>query len=114
VIDELPISYHALNNAPSVARIALTLERRSAYDAAYLALAQELDAELWTLDGPLARNAKSHGYPVHLIESATAAEPAQHRKTQKLHTLRYCSFVPATNAQGSRSRQKSPLRRHKT
>lgn len=76
MIDELPISYHALNNAPSVARIALTLERRSAYDAAYLALAQELDAELWTLDGPLARNAKSHGYPVHLIESATAAEPA--------------------------------------
>ena len=51
VIDELPISYHAINNAPSVARIALTLERRSAYDAAYLALAQELDAELWTLDG---------------------------------------------------------------
>lgn len=65
-----------LSNAPSVARIALTLERRSAYDAAYLALAQELDAELWTLDGQLARNAKSHGYPVQLIEPATAAEPA--------------------------------------
>jgi predicted nucleic acid-binding protein len=76
VIDELPISYHALGDAPSVARIALTLERRSAYDAAYLALAEELDAELWTLDGPLARNAKSHGYPVHLIEPAVATEPS--------------------------------------
>jgi predicted nucleic acid-binding protein len=52
----------------AVARIALTLERRSAYDAAYLALAQDLDAELWTLDGALARNATSHGYPIHLIQ----------------------------------------------
>ncbi len=83
VIDELPISYHALNDAPSVARIALTLERRSAYDAAYLALAQELDAQLWTLDGPLARNAKSHGYPVHLIEPVTAAEAAPTSKDSK-------------------------------
>jgi predicted nucleic acid-binding protein len=49
-------------------RVALALERRSAYDAAYLALAQSLDAKLWTLDGPLARNANSHGYPIHLIE----------------------------------------------
>jgi len=32
------------------------------------ALAQELDAELWTLDGPLARNASGADLPVRLIE----------------------------------------------
>lgn len=31
--------------------------------------APELDAELWTLDGPLARNASSRGLPVSLIDS---------------------------------------------
>jgi predicted nucleic acid-binding protein len=30
---------------------ATKLRRRSAFDAAYLALALSLDAELWTLDG---------------------------------------------------------------
>jgi predicted nucleic acid-binding protein len=68
VLDDLPIVYHPLHDGSSAVRVALTLERRSAYDAAYLALAQSLDAELWTLDGPLARNANSHGYPIHLIE----------------------------------------------
>jgi predicted nucleic acid-binding protein len=34
-----------------------------------VALAQELGAELWTLDGRLARNAKSRGLPVVLIET---------------------------------------------
>ncbi|MGA9314101.1 MAG: hypothetical protein WBV77_05665 [Solirubrobacteraceae bacterium] len=62
------MSYHPLNDAPAFARIALTLQRHSAYDAAYLALAQDLDAELWTLDGPLARNATSHCNPIHLIQ----------------------------------------------
>jgi predicted nucleic acid-binding protein len=68
VLDDLPIVYHPLHDGSSAVRVALALERRSAYDAAYLALAQSLDAELWTLDGPLARNATSHGYPIHLIE----------------------------------------------
>jgi predicted nucleic acid-binding protein len=36
VIEELPISYHGLHDAVEIARIALKLERRSAYDAAYL------------------------------------------------------------------------------
>jgi predicted nucleic acid-binding protein len=76
IIDELPITYHPLQDAPAVVRIAIALERRSAYDAAYLALAQDLDAQLWTLDGPLKRNAVSHGHDVRLIESATAPEPA--------------------------------------
>lgn len=38
------------------------------YGAAYLALIQLLGVELWTLDGPLARNAADFGLPVHLIE----------------------------------------------
>ena len=32
----------------------------------YLALAERWGAELWTLDGPLARNAAGRGFPVHL------------------------------------------------
>jgi predicted nucleic acid-binding protein len=68
ILDELPIIYHPLSDGPSVVRAALVLQRRSAYDAAYLALADNLAAKLWTLDGPLARNASAHGHRVHLIE----------------------------------------------
>jgi hypothetical protein len=45
------------------------LERQSAYDAAYLALAQDLDGECWTLDGRLVRNATRLGLPVRLVAS---------------------------------------------
>lgn len=38
------------------------------HDAAYIALAEELDTDVWTLDGPLARNAADAGLPVRLIE----------------------------------------------
>lgn len=68
ILDELPIVYHPLRDGPSAVRAALTLQRRSAYDAAYLALAEDLEAELWTIDGPLARNASTRGYRIHLIE----------------------------------------------
>jgi predicted nucleic acid-binding protein len=44
-----------------------SLVRQRAYDAAYIALAQSLDADLWTVDGPLARNARSVGLPVQLL-----------------------------------------------
>lgn len=47
---------------------ALRLQRSSAYDAAYIGLAEQLGADLWTLDGPLARNATGVGYPVRLAE----------------------------------------------
>ena len=68
MIDEVPVRFHSIRSAgEDVVRIALQLRRSSAYDAAYIALARELGAELWTLDGPLARNAASLGYSVHLL-----------------------------------------------
>ena len=41
--------------------------RNSAYDTAYLALAETLGAELWTLDGLLYRNAAGLGFAVRLL-----------------------------------------------
>lgn len=65
---DLPIIYHPLmDEEPRVVEIALSLRRNSAYDAAYLALAETLGAELWTLDGPLYRNAAGLGFAVRLL-----------------------------------------------
>lgn len=69
IILGIPITYHPLEPGSSAVEIALRLRRHSAYDAAYLLLAQQLNAELWTLDGPLYRNASGLGFPVHLIET---------------------------------------------
>ena len=64
----LPIRYHDLDDdGLRTMEIAHALRRRSAYDAAYLALAERLDCELLTLDGPLARNAAALGFRVELI-----------------------------------------------
>jgi predicted nucleic acid-binding protein len=68
-IQELPITYHPLRNGPLVVSLARRLERHSAYDAAYLMLAQELDGTCWTLDGRLVRNAARLGLPVSLAAS---------------------------------------------
>jgi predicted nucleic acid-binding protein len=65
----MPITLHDLDDGPGVIEIALKLRRESAYDAAYVALAQGLDAELLTLDGPLARNAVGASLPVRLLET---------------------------------------------
>jgi predicted nucleic acid-binding protein len=65
----IEISLHSLVDGPAVIAVAGKLKRESAYDAAYVVLAQELDAELWTLDGPLARNAASVALPVRLLEA---------------------------------------------
>jgi predicted nucleic acid-binding protein len=62
------VTLHPLDDGAAVVAIAAQLGRQSAYDAAYIALAQSLDAELWTLDGPLARNAEGAGLPVRLLE----------------------------------------------
>lgn len=66
---EVPVTYHSEVAGQEVIAIALRLERRSAYDAAYLALAIELDAVLWTLDGRLARNAQSRGFTTELLHT---------------------------------------------
>jgi len=66
-LDSLGISYDSLTDGAKAIAIALELERRSAFDAAYLALAERIGAELWTIDGPLARNARGRGYAVTLI-----------------------------------------------
>jgi len=68
VVLRLPIDY--VPPEPDQLRtveIAVRLQRSSAYDAAYISLAERLGAELWTLDGPLYRNASSFGYPVRLF-----------------------------------------------
>ena len=68
----VPVIYHELlEDGDQVVAIALRLGRRSAYDAAYLLLAQQLGAELWTFDGPLYRNAAGIGFPVRLVGSVT-------------------------------------------
>jgi predicted nucleic acid-binding protein len=67
-LEALPIEYHSLADGARVIGVAVELRRRSAFDAAYVALARDLSAELWTLDGPLARNASSRGLSVNLIE----------------------------------------------
>jgi predicted nucleic acid-binding protein len=64
----MPIAYHPLGDGAAVIDVAIELQRRSAFDAAYVALAREMDAELWTLEGPLARDAASRGLQVNLIQ----------------------------------------------
>ena len=65
----MPITLHGLDDGPAVIAVARQLQRESAYDAAYVVLARELDTEVWTLDGPLARNASGAGLPVRLIDT---------------------------------------------
>jgi predicted nucleic acid-binding protein len=67
-LGDLPLSFHPISRGPRVVELALSLGRTSAYDAAYLALAEELRAEVWTLDGRFARNASARGFAVHLID----------------------------------------------
>jgi predicted nucleic acid-binding protein len=64
-IAAMEISLHGLTDGPAVIAVARKLKRESAY----IVLAQELEAELWTLDGPLARNAAGADLPVCLIET---------------------------------------------
>lgn len=68
-VQALPIEYHLVSaGGERVAEIALQLSRKSAYDAAYLALAEQLDCGVVTLDGALARNATGQGFAVRLLE----------------------------------------------
>lgn len=71
-LSSLPITYHPFLQGNRVIEIALSLRRQSAYDAAYLALAETLGAQLWTLDGPLYRNAVGQGFAVRLLGESEA------------------------------------------
>jgi predicted nucleic acid-binding protein len=66
IIDALDVTFDLTPDSARTVEIAVELERHSAYDAAYLALADRLGAEVWTLDGPLFRNAGSR-HAVKLI-----------------------------------------------
>jgi predicted nucleic acid-binding protein len=73
-VQELPVTYHPLWDGVSVASLARRLERQSAYDAAYVALAHELDGVCWTLDGRLVRNATRLGLPVQFAAPVPSNE----------------------------------------
>ncbi len=65
-LEHLPITMDRAPESSEVLRLART-HRLSAYDAAYLELAQRTRAELATLDAELIRAARAEGVP--LIES---------------------------------------------
>ena len=54
-------------DGPAVAAITTQLRRRHATVSTYIRLAQQLGTDVWTLDGPLARNAADAGLPVKPI-----------------------------------------------
>lgn len=54
----LPVELH--DHRPLLGRILELRNRLTAYDAAYVALAELLGAPLMTADGPLARAARAH------------------------------------------------------
>jgi predicted nucleic acid-binding protein len=69
-LSALDVMLHSFNltlDGPAVAAITTQLRRRHATDSTYIRLAQQLDTAVWTLDGPLARNAVGAGLPVKLI-----------------------------------------------
>jgi predicted nucleic acid-binding protein len=66
-IESLVVVFDVMPNSVRVLEIARELQLHKAYDVFYVELAERLDAELWTLDGPLARNAGAR-YSVTLIE----------------------------------------------
>jgi len=66
-LGDLPVTAHPLEDRARPVEIAIRLKTRKAYDAAYLALAEHLQAELWTLDAKLVNNASASGFPVRLL-----------------------------------------------
>ena len=66
-LEDLPLTGHDLEDRARPVEIAIRLHSRKAYDAAYLALAESLRAEFWTLDLKLFRNASGAGFPVRLL-----------------------------------------------
>lgn len=59
--------FELTQDGSAVAAITTRLRCRHATGSTYIRLAQQLDTAVWTLDGPLARNAVDVGLPVKLI-----------------------------------------------
>jgi predicted nucleic acid-binding protein len=109
-ISAVPVTLHPRVEGAAVIAIGQRLGRKSAYDAACVALAQSLSAQLWTLDGPLARNARGVGLPVGLLGSPTTdsraedvvAERLTNRERPGLHqALAACRAGDANSTHGS-------------
>lgn len=66
-LENLVVIFDVTPNNARVLEIARELQLHKAYDVFYVELAERLDAELWTLDGPLAHNAGDR-YRVKLIK----------------------------------------------
>jgi predicted nucleic acid-binding protein len=64
---DLPIMVHLLEERSRPVEIAVRLKTRKAYDACYLALAEQLQTELWTLDRRLYNNASPSGFSIQLL-----------------------------------------------
>jgi predicted nucleic acid-binding protein len=64
---EIALTLHPPGPLGVLVETALAQERSSAYDAAYLVLAERLGAELWTADRKLVRNARALGRSVRFI-----------------------------------------------
>lgn len=56
IVDEIDVVFHIAPNNARAIEIAVAMNRYRASDAAYLALAEELGAVVWTLDKGLANN----------------------------------------------------------
>lgn len=56
IFNELEVIFHIAPNNARAIEIAVAMNRYRASDAAYLALAEELGTEVWTLDKKLANN----------------------------------------------------------
>jgi predicted nucleic acid-binding protein len=62
------VVFHDITDGERVVVLAQQLKRQNSYDASYIVLAERLRTDVWTIDGPLARNAAQTGLPVKLIE----------------------------------------------
>jgi predicted nucleic acid-binding protein len=69
IAEAVPLTIHPRSDLAHVVELAGRLERKSVYDAVYVALAESLGATLVVLDGPLHRNARARGLPVELLST---------------------------------------------
>ena len=65
-LDVIIHPFDLTHDGPAVGAVTTQLRRRHATDSTYIHLEKHLDTAVWTLDGPLARNAASVGLPVEL------------------------------------------------